>query len=281
MSLFDVTIDTSEPFSRGSPLWVRHAASLVFTVLCIMFISLLWRKLNLIPDPGLVLLLTVALTTYITGGMPGMLSSAIVLFASFIIFSHPMYLFRYNELDWRQVMAIAVACPMIALMVGSLKDQVDKLGKVTADNEQLRLEIRRFEGLKEAYHLCEQRFDIIAENVHEYAVFMLDLHGVVVKWNTGAERLFGYTGKEIIGENFNRFFSREDVYSKVPEHLLVQTRFAGKVDKTDWNVRKDGKQMRVRIMGNEIKNTAGHPIGFLMIMRDLGNLIEKEKSDTE
>lgn len=278
MSLTDYSMDSAEHFSRGSPIWVRHAASIVMTVLCIMFISLLWRKLNIIPDPGLVLLLTVALTTYITGGMPGMLSSAIVLFGSFIIFSHPLYLFRYNELDWRQVMAIAVACPLIALMVGSLKDQVEKLGKVTLENDQLRMEIRRFEGLKEAYHLCEQRFDIIAENVQEYAVFMLDLHGVVVKWNTGAERLFGYTGKEIIGENFNQFFSREDAYSKVPEHLLGQTRFAGRVDKTDWTVRKDGKQLRVRIMGNEIKNTAGNPIGFLMTMRDLGNLPEKNNS---
>ncbi|MDP1717701.1 MAG: PAS domain S-box protein, partial [Burkholderiales bacterium] len=251
MSLLDVSIDPSVPFSRGSPLWVKHSASMVMTVLGIMFISLLWRKFNLIPDPGLILLLTVALTTYITGGMPGMLSSAIVLFGSFIIFSHPLYLFRYNELDWRQVMAIAVACPMIALMVGSLKDQVDKLEMVTTENEKLQQEIRRFEGLKEAYHLCEQRFEVIAENVQEYGVFMLDLHGVVVKWNTGAERLFGYAGKEIIGENFSRFFSREDVYSKVPEHLLGQTRFAGRVDKTDWNVRKDGKQMRVRIMGNE------------------------------
>jgi len=275
MSLRESSFDPVEPFGRGSPMWVRHATSMVITVLSIMFISLLWRKFNLLPDPGLILLLTVALTTYITGGMPGMLSAGIVLFGSFVLFSHPLYLFRYTELDWRQVMAISIACPMIALMVGSLKDQVDKLKKVTAENEQLRLDIRRFEGLKEAYHLCEQRFDIIAENVQEYAVFMLDLNGVVVKWNSGAERLFGYPGKEIIGENFSRFFSKEDVYAKVPEHLLGQTRFAGHVEKTDWNVRKDGKQMRVRMMGSEIKNTAGNQIGFLMITRDLGNLPEK------
>lgn len=275
MSLRESSINPLEPFGRESPMWVRHAAALAMTVVGIMFISLLWRKFNLIPDPGLILLLTVALTTYITGGMPGMLSSAIVLLGSFILFSHPLYLFRYNELDWRQVMAISVACPMIALMVGSLKDQVDKLQKVTAENEQLRLDIRRFEGLNEAYHLCEQRFEIIAENVKGYAVFMLDLHGVVVKWNAGAERLFGYSGNEIIGENFSRFFSREDVHAKVPEHLLGQTRFAGHVDKADWNVRKDGKQIRVRVIGDQIKNTAGRPIGFMMITRDLGDLPEK------
>ncbi len=277
MSLHESSsIDPVEQFARNSPIWVRHATSLVVTVTCILFISLLWRKFNLIPDPGLILLLTVALTTYITGGMPGMLSAAIVLFGSFILFSHPLHLFRYNELDWRQVMAISIACPMIALMVGSLKDQVDKLRKVTVENEELRLDIRRFEGLKEAYHLCEQRFDIIAENVKEYAVFMLDLNGVVVKWNTGAERLLGYSGKEIIGENFNRFFAKEDLYAKVPEHLLSQTRFAGHVDTADWNERKDGKQIRVRTMGNEIRNSSGHPIGFLMIMRDLGNMPEKQ-----
>jgi len=62
MSLHETTIDPVEPFGRGSPAWMRHVTSLVITVLCVMFISLLWRRLNLIPDPGLILLLTVALS---------------------------------------------------------------------------------------------------------------------------------------------------------------------------------------------------------------------------
>ena len=88
MSLRELSFDPVEPFGKGSPMWVRHATSMVITMLSIMFISLLWRKFNLLPDPGLILLLTVALTTYITGGMPGMLSAGIVLFGSFFLFSH-------------------------------------------------------------------------------------------------------------------------------------------------------------------------------------------------
>src|SRR3970282_1392140 len=106
-------------------------------------------RLGAISDPGMILLLTVALSTYLAGGMAGMLSAAIVLFCSFVLFSHPLYPFRYSELEWRQMMVIVVACPVIALMVGSLKEQVDRLKLVTREAQALREEVRRFESIKE------------------------------------------------------------------------------------------------------------------------------------
>src|SRR5665647_668427 len=175
-------------FGMRSPAWVPHLASGLFTLISVMLVTLLWRKLGAISDPGLMLVLTVAVSTYIAGGMPGMLSAGIVLVCSFVLFSHPSYLFRYDELDWRQVMVIVIACPLVALLVGSLKEQVDQLKKITGENGKFKTDVRQFEGLKDAYHLCEQRFNIITDSVEGYAVFMLDLNGVVVNWNAGAER---------------------------------------------------------------------------------------------
>src|SRR6185503_15210994 len=110
--------------------WVRYLAAGFITIASVLIVSVLWRKMGAIGDPGLLLLLTVAASTYLAGGMAGMLSAAIVLFGSFVLFSHPLYPFRYSELEWRQMMVIVVACPVIALMVGSLKEQVDQLGTV-------------------------------------------------------------------------------------------------------------------------------------------------------
>jgi PAS domain S-box-containing protein len=250
--------------------WRPHLAAGLFTILSIMLVTVLWRKLGAIADPGLMLVLTVALTTYMAGGMPGMLSAGIVLVCSFIMFSHPLYLFRYNELDYRQVMVIVIACPLIALLVGSLKEQIDQLKKLTGENSKLKTDVMQFEGLKEAYQLSEQRFNIITDHVEGYAVFMVDLNGVVVTWNAGAERLLGYGNKEIIGQNCSRFFTQEDVLSQKPEHILNLARFSGHTSKDDWTVRKGGTPFRAQIAATALRNSAGSPIGFLMVTRDLG-----------
>ncbi len=110
---------------------MRYLVSGLFTLVSIFIVAVLWRGLSAISDPGLILLLTVAVATYLAGGMAGMLSAAFVLFCSFVLFSHPLYPFRYSEMDWRQMMVIIVACPIIALMVGSLKEQVDRLKVVS------------------------------------------------------------------------------------------------------------------------------------------------------
>ncbi len=49
-------------FGMRSRVWVPHLAASLFTLFSIMLVTLLWRKLA-ISDPGLLLELTVALST--------------------------------------------------------------------------------------------------------------------------------------------------------------------------------------------------------------------------
>jgi PAS domain S-box-containing protein len=234
----------------------------------------LWRQLGAIADPGLLLLFTVAASTYLAGGMAGMLSAAIVLSCSFILFSHPLYPFRYSELDWRQMMVIVVACPVIALMVGSLKEQVDRLKVVTREAQILREEIRRFETVKEAQYLCEQRFRLMADCMTEYAVCMLDSNGSVKNWNTGAERLLGYSAAEIVGQSYSRFFTKEDLLARHPERLIDQARFSGRAGQEGWRVRKGGGRLRSRSSIIPVKNSQGAASGYLLVVHDLSRLEE-------
>jgi hypothetical protein len=48
-----------------------------------------------------------------------------------------------------------------------------------------------------------ERFDLLATDAKEYAVFLVGLDGRLVCWNIGAQRLFGYQSHEII--ELNRF----------------------------------------------------------------------------
>ena len=256
----------------GGHWWPRYLAAGIITLVSILVVGVLWRQLGAIADPGLLLLFTVAVSTYLAGGMAGMLSAAIVLFCSFLLFSHPLYPFRYSDLDWRQMMVVAIACPLIALMVGSLKEQVDKLKIATREVQALTDELRRLETVKEAQYLCEQRFRQVAECVSEYAFCILDASGSVKNWNAGAERLFGYSDPEILGQSYSRFFVKDDLLARHPERLLEQARFSGRAEEEGWRLRKGGLRFRTRTTLVLLRNSSGSAAGCLMVTRDLTTL---------
>jgi len=249
--------------------WVRYLGSGVITLLSVLVVGVLWRRMGAIADPGLLLLFTVAASTYLAGGMAGMLSAAIVLFCSFVLFSHPLYPFRYSELEWRQMMVIVVACPVIALMVGSLKEQVDRLKLVTREAQALREEVRRFESIKEAQFLCEQRFRLMADVITDYAVCQLDANGAVRNWNVGAERVLGYSAAEIVGQSYSRFFTKEDILARHPERLMDQARFSGRAGQEAWRIRKGGVRLHCRSSIIPVKNQQGAETGYLLVIHDL------------
>ena len=249
--------------------WLRYLAAGLITLASIVVVAVLWRQFGAIADPGLLLLFTVAVSTYLAGGMAGMLSAAIVLFCSFVLFSHPLQPFRYSEMDWRQMMVVAIACPLIALMVGSLKEQVDRLKTATREVQTLRDEVGRLEVLKELQFLCEQRFRLAADCILDHAICLVDASGSVRNWNASAERVFGYSDPEIVGQSYSRFFVREDLLARLPERLLEQARFSGRAEEEGWCLRKGGGRFRARIILMLLRNSSGVPAGCLVVTRDL------------
>ncbi len=253
----------------GSPHWARYVASCAITVLSLALVTVLWRELRAITDPGVILLFTVAVSTYLAGGLAGMLSAAIVLISSFILFSHPLYPFRYSDLDWRQMMAVSIASPLIALMVESLKEQVDRLKLVTLQAEELREENRQLQFSRESQQICEHRFRILTESLPDYAICMLDSGGEVMGWNASAERVLGYTQPEIRGQSYSRSFTREDILARRPERLLSLAHFSGRAEGEGWLVRKGGGRFRSTFTVLAMKGLQGLPGGSLMVARDL------------
>jgi len=92
----------------------------------------------------------------------------------------------------------------------------------------------------------EERFDLLATGVKEYALFLLSLDGHLICWNAGAERLFGYHSNEIIGQHFSKFFSPEDTLTGQPEHELKTALADGHADSNCWQLRKDGSRFLCR-----------------------------------
>ena len=62
----------------------------------------------------------------------------------------------------------------------------------------------------------QDRLQLLIDAVIDYAIYMLDVDGRVVSWNSGAQRLKGYTPAEIVGQHFDRFYTPEDRAAGVP-----------------------------------------------------------------
>src|SRR5262245_34014843 len=47
---------------------------------------------------------------------------------------------------------------------------------------------------------------VLVQSIKDYAIFMLDKEGRIISWNSGAERIKGYTADEIVGQHFSCFY---------------------------------------------------------------------------
>src|SRR3984893_8942298 len=127
---------------------------------------------------------------------------------------------------------------------------------------------------EEALLDCEDKYRILLDEVHDYAIFMLDPAGHIVSWNAGAERIKGYTTEQIIGRNFSCFFSPEDIKRGRPEEVLRLTAASGRHEEHGMRVRKDGSQFLAGVTFLAWRDSAGNLRGFSEISRDLSEIRE-------
>jgi PAS domain S-box-containing protein len=114
-----------------------------------------------------------------------------------------------------------------------------------------------------------RRLQLLVEAVTDYALYLLDLDGYIVSWNSGARRIKGYTPDEIIGKNFSRFFTDEDRAIGKPARALQIAKTVGRFEDEAWRVRKDGTRFWASAVLDAVRSEDGQVIGFAKITRDL------------
>ena len=107
------------------------------------------------------------------------------------------------------------------------------------------------------------------EQIQDYAVFLLDVNGNVMTWNSGAARIKGYSAGEIIGRHFSTFYTRESVDSGWPAYELKIATAEGRFEDEGWRVRKDGSRFWANVVITALRDENGKLLGFSKITRDL------------
>jgi PAS domain S-box-containing protein len=119
------------------------------------------------------------------------------------------------------------------------------------------------------YLSTDHRFELLIDSIADYAIYMLDPSGVVSNWNTGAERLKGYTADEIVGHHFSRFYTAEDRTKGLPARVLDAAAREGRYEAEGWRVRKDGSRFWASVVVDAIRNKDGVLEGFAKVTRDI------------
>jgi PAS domain S-box-containing protein len=122
---------------------------------------------------------------------------------------------------------------------------------------------------EDALRQSEEQFRLLVQGVVDYAIYMLDTEGRVTNWNSGAERIKGYTADEILGRHFSCFYLEEDIAAGIPEQALATALREGKYEKESLRRRKDGTRFWAHVVIDPIRDASGRHIGFAKITRDV------------
>lgn len=128
------------------------------------------------------------------------------------------------------------------------------------------------------------QLSLLIQSVTDYAIYMLDRNGYVRSWNSGGQRIKGYSHDEIVGQHFSKFYLPEDVEKGLPQLGLDAARKHGKYEAEGWRLRKDGTRFRAGIVIDPIWQD-GELIGYAKVTRDIteryeanNRLIEAQKA---
>ncbi|MEH2182414.1 sensor histidine kinase [Nostoc sp.] len=134
---------------------------------------------------------------------------------------------------------------------------------------------------------CEQaeealfRLAAIVES-SEDAIISKTLDGIIVSWNLGAERIFGYKGKEVLGQHVTILIPPDRINEET--QIIQKLRQGERVEHFE-TVRqhKDGTLIDISLTISPIKNSTGTIIGVSKIARDIsvGKQVEKALQESE
>ena len=159
------------------------------------------------------------------------------------------------------------------VIIDAIRDDSGKLigyAKITRDCTEQRELLR-----KQREH--EKTFRLLVEGVTDYAIYMLDLKGLVVNWNAGAQRAKGYVSDEIVGQHFSVFYGAAERNANTPEANLGIALKTGRFEDEGWRYRKDGSAFWAHVVIDAIHDEDGRMIGFAKITRDITEKRENEQ----
>jgi len=127
--------------------------------------------------------------------------------------------------------------------------------------------------------LSQQHLAAIVQDADD-AIISKNLESIVTSWNPAAERIFGYTAEEMIGQSILRIIPA-DLASEETDFINRIRKGERVVHHETRRVCKDGKTIHVSLTVSPIRDTDGNIIGASKIARDITDkkMLEQQAAD--
>lgn len=218
--------------------------ALVLLFVALLYVLLGFRLHTIIGDAYYILVVVpVVLASWIYGARGGLLAAVLGCSLNLLIaFWHKDYAFYASSL---MIIGTALLIPLGGLF-GLLSDLINKL-------HQINIEIA---------HLGQ------IVNSSDDAILSKDLDGRVVSWNNAAEKLYGYSAKEILGQPLDRALPT-DRPTEV-QNILVRIKRGERIEHFETKrLTKDGRTIDLSLTVSPVIDEEGRIIGASTIGHDI------------
>jgi PAS domain S-box-containing protein len=124
--------------------------------------------------------------------------------------------------------------------------------------------------------IASRRLAAIVESSDD-AIVSKTLEGIITSWNRGAEKIFGYTPAEAIGQHISLIIPLERRAEE--DDVLAHLRRGEKIDHFETERQtKDGRRLNISLTVSPIKDSTGRIIGASKVARDI---TERKRSEEQ
>lgn len=148
----------------------------------------------------------------------------------------------------------------------SLKTQKEISRKLKERTKALKLQIAKTE--EERY--AKSTLQTILESSIEYSIIAVNLRGLILVWNEGAKRNYGYEAHEVINKkNIQILYTPEDIQSDKLRQFFQTARRNGKAEAVFERVRKNGSRFTASVTMAVRRDSEGKKVGYVIISKDI------------
>jgi PAS domain S-box-containing protein len=205
-------------------------------------------------EPFLLYFIVAVASAAAFGRIPGFVTVAETAVTSVLYFD-PMYSLRL--IHAADLVAIEIYVVVAALSVETICRLVDSALAEKSDARLARIQ----------YQEAQARLAAIVTSSTD-PIISKTLDGIITSWNDAAERMFGYSGSEMIGQSIRRLIPTD---RQAEEDMILGCLARGERVENYETVRvaKDGRTIDVSVTVSPMRDAGGRIIGASKIVRDI------------
>ncbi|MEF2553369.1 HWE histidine kinase domain-containing protein [Aurantimonas sp. A2-1-M11] len=155
------------------------------------------------------------------------------------------------------------------------------LARQVSTQLELRLSLQQTQNALSHVRRLESQYRQIVDSAVDFSIITTDLDGTITSWSPGAQKIFGWSEAETLGQPAAMVFTAADRESDLAGREMASARETGCRIGEGWHQRKDGTRFWASGEIMPLLGEAETRIGYLKILRDRTHEYQAEEQRRE